>query len=204
MELLNIFYLHIFCFRPYDAKNPFLASVLVNRELHEGGVRSCLHMEFDITGSKIRWDKFFGCHLMVLYFNYMTIKMNKACILSQHLITNKTHNSNYYITHNLSFVITWGEIHLTVFEIQILFPQKLATVPQISAYTLWNCQVTKRRLQIEITIYPDSLLYISAGFLPRISSQQQNWSSSLPPDLPRLLLLQMSGNIHHKPVPATK
>ena len=38
----------------------------------------------------------------------------------------------------------------------------------------------KRRLQIEITIYPDNLLFISAGFLPRVSPQQLNGSSLRP------------------------
>ena len=32
----------------------------------------------------------------------------------------------------------------------------------------------KRRLQIEITIYSDSLLFISAGFLPRVISHRLN------------------------------
>ena len=41
-------------FRPYDAKNPYLAPVKINRELHKDGDRSCMHIEFDISGSKIR------------------------------------------------------------------------------------------------------------------------------------------------------
>nr|UZT55354.1 NADPH-cytochrome P450 reductase [Lasioderma serricorne] len=41
---------------PFDAKNPFLAKVIVNRELHKGGDRSCMHIEFDIEGSKMRYD----------------------------------------------------------------------------------------------------------------------------------------------------
>ena len=40
---------------PFDAKNPFLAQVKVNRELHKGGDRSCMHIEFDLTDSKIRF-----------------------------------------------------------------------------------------------------------------------------------------------------
>ena len=44
----------------------------------------------------------------------------------------------------------------------------------ISAYSWWNCQATHNRLQIEINYYPDSLLFISAGFLPRVSSQRLN------------------------------
>lgn len=54
-------------FRPYDSKNPFLAKVLVNRELHKGGDRSCMHIEFDIEGSKMRYDA--GDHLAVYPIN---------------------------------------------------------------------------------------------------------------------------------------
>jgi sulfite reductase alpha subunit-like flavoprotein len=42
--------------RPFDAKNPFLATIKVNRELHKSGERSCMHIEFDIQGSKMRYD----------------------------------------------------------------------------------------------------------------------------------------------------
>lgn len=52
---------------PYDAKNPYLAPVRVNRELHKGGDRSCLHIEFDITGSKIRYEA--GDHVAVYPVN---------------------------------------------------------------------------------------------------------------------------------------
>ena len=41
-------------FRPYDQKNPFLAPISVNRELHKGGDRSCMHIELDITQAKLR------------------------------------------------------------------------------------------------------------------------------------------------------
>lgn len=48
---------------PYDMKNPFLAPVRVNRELHKGGGRSCMHIEFDLEGSKMRYDS--GDHVAV-------------------------------------------------------------------------------------------------------------------------------------------
>ncbi|GLH11292.1 NADPH--cytochrome P450 reductase [Gryllus bimaculatus] len=48
---------------PFDAKNPFLAKIIVNRELHKAGDRSCMHIEFDIEGSKMRYDS--GDHLAV-------------------------------------------------------------------------------------------------------------------------------------------
>ncbi|KAL6972283.1 NADPH--hemoprotein reductase [Sarracenia purpurea var. burkii] len=41
---------------PFDAKNPFLSTVRVNKELHKSGDRSCMHIEFDIDGSKMRYD----------------------------------------------------------------------------------------------------------------------------------------------------
>ncbi|KAL8614018.1 hypothetical protein ACOMHN_023253 [Nucella lapillus] len=41
---------------PFDVKNPYLAPVTVNRELHKGGDRSCMHIELDITGSKLRYE----------------------------------------------------------------------------------------------------------------------------------------------------
>lgn len=48
---------------PFDAKNPFLAPMLVNRELHRAGNRSCMHIELDITGSKIKYEA--GDHVAV-------------------------------------------------------------------------------------------------------------------------------------------
>lgn len=49
--------IHFLCFsvcRPFDAKNPFLAPVTVNRRLNKAGDRHLMHLELDITGSKIR------------------------------------------------------------------------------------------------------------------------------------------------------
>lgn len=46
------------CLRPFDSKNPFLAPVTVNRQLNKGGQRHLMHLELDITGSKIRWAWF--------------------------------------------------------------------------------------------------------------------------------------------------
>ena len=58
-------------------------------------------------------------------------------------------------------------------RVQQLFLRTPA-VPKISAYSWWNCQATHNRLQIEINYYPDSLLFVSAGFLSRVSSQRLN------------------------------
>lgn len=32
-----------------------MAAITVNRELHKGGDRSCMHIELDITGSKLSY-----------------------------------------------------------------------------------------------------------------------------------------------------
>lgn len=60
--------LFIHLHRPYDIKNPYLAGVKVNRELHgPTSDRSCMHIEFDIEGSKIRYET--GDHLGVYPVN---------------------------------------------------------------------------------------------------------------------------------------
>ena len=49
---------------PFDAKNPLLSKVTLVRELHTGGGRSCLHIELDISGAKLKYQA--GDH-MALY-----------------------------------------------------------------------------------------------------------------------------------------
>jgi len=56
---------------PYDAKNPYLAPVKVIQELHKGGDRSCLHMEFDISGSRIGYNA--GDHVAVYPTNDLEV-----------------------------------------------------------------------------------------------------------------------------------
>ncbi len=48
---------------PFDAKNPFMSTLVVNKELHKGGGRSCMHIELDISNSKMRYDS--GDHVAV-------------------------------------------------------------------------------------------------------------------------------------------
>ena len=56
----------LFC-RPYNAKNPFLAPIRVIRELHKGGDRSCMHVELDISGSRLNYVA--GDHLAIFPVN---------------------------------------------------------------------------------------------------------------------------------------
>lgn len=62
---------------PFDAKNPFLGTIKVNRELHKTGERQCMHIEFDIEGSKMRYDA--GDHIALYPVNdsEMVTKLGK-------------------------------------------------------------------------------------------------------------------------------
>lgn len=64
---------------PYDAKNPYLAPMKVNRELHKAGDRSCMHVEFDLEGSKMRYEA--GDHLAVYPVNDSDLveRLGKLC-----------------------------------------------------------------------------------------------------------------------------
>lgn len=53
--------------RPYNMQNPFLSTVLVNRELYSDPARSCRHIEFDITNSGLRYAA--GDHVAVYPIN---------------------------------------------------------------------------------------------------------------------------------------
>uniref|UniRef100_A0A8D1EEE2 NADPH--hemoprotein reductase n=1 Tax=Sus scrofa TaxID=9823 RepID=A0A8D1EEE2_PIG len=48
---------------PFDAKNPFLAVVTTNRKLNQGTERHLMHLELDISDSKIRYES--GDHVAV-------------------------------------------------------------------------------------------------------------------------------------------
>lgn len=52
---------------PYNAKNPYLAPIRVIRELHKGGERSCMHVEMDISGSRLNYVA--GDHLAIFPSN---------------------------------------------------------------------------------------------------------------------------------------
>ncbi|KAL2751030.1 NADPH--cytochrome P450 reductase isoform X2 [Vespula maculifrons] len=65
---------------PYDAKNPFLAPVKINKELHgPTSERSCMHIEFDIEASKMRYES--GDHLAVYPVNSTELvnKIGEKC-----------------------------------------------------------------------------------------------------------------------------
>ncbi|KAM6946270.1 NADPH--cytochrome P450 reductase isoform 2-T2 [Aplochiton taeniatus] len=56
---------------PFDSKNPFLAPVTVNRKLNKAGERHLMHLELDITGSKIRYES--GDHVAVFPTNDLAL-----------------------------------------------------------------------------------------------------------------------------------
>ncbi|XP_067306110.1 P450 (cytochrome) oxidoreductase b isoform X1 [Pseudorasbora parva] len=70
---------------PFDSKNPFLAPVTVNRKLNKGGERHLMHLELDITGSKIRYES--GDHVAVYPINDTAIVSRIGEILGVDLDT---------------------------------------------------------------------------------------------------------------------
>ncbi|XP_060612712.1 NADPH--cytochrome P450 reductase isoform X1 [Anolis sagrei] len=70
---------------PFDAKNPFLAPVMVNRKLNQGGERHLMHLEVDITGSKIRYES--GDHVAVYPCNDTSLVNQLGEILGADLDT---------------------------------------------------------------------------------------------------------------------
>jgi len=61
---------------PYDSKNPYYAKVVVNKELHNGGDRSCMHIEVEISDAKIRYEA--GDHIAV-YASNNPVDVDKLC-----------------------------------------------------------------------------------------------------------------------------
>ncbi|XP_070591245.1 NADPH--cytochrome P450 reductase isoform X2 [Erythrolamprus reginae] len=70
---------------PFDAKNPYLAPVTLNRKLNEGGERHLMHHELDITGSKIRYES--GDHIAVYPANDTSLVNQLGEILGADLDT---------------------------------------------------------------------------------------------------------------------
>ncbi|XP_026564441.1 NADPH--cytochrome P450 reductase [Pseudonaja textilis] len=70
---------------PFDAKNPYLAPVSLNRKLNQGGERHLMHIELDITGSKIRYES--GDHIAVYPANDTSLVNQLGEILGADLDT---------------------------------------------------------------------------------------------------------------------
>ncbi|KPP68769.1 NADPH--cytochrome P450 reductase-like [Scleropages formosus] len=70
---------------PFDSKNPFLAPVTTNRKLNKGGTRHLMHLELDISGSKIRYDS--GDHVAVYPMNDTSMVNKLGEILGSDLDT---------------------------------------------------------------------------------------------------------------------
>ena len=64
---LIVLFVPLLQYSPFNAKNPYLSSIHVIRELHTGGERSCMHVELDITDSKLRYNS--GDHVAIFPVN---------------------------------------------------------------------------------------------------------------------------------------
>lgn len=65
---------------PYDNKNPHMAPVTVNRELHKSGDRSCMHIEIDISSCGIRYDA--GDHVGIYPTNDLELVESLGSLLN--------------------------------------------------------------------------------------------------------------------------
>ncbi|KAJ8342848.1 hypothetical protein SKAU_G00327760 [Synaphobranchus kaupii] len=70
---------------PFDSKNPFLAPVTANRKLNKGGSRHLMHVELEISSSKIRYDS--GDHVAVYPINDASVVNKIGDILGVDLDT---------------------------------------------------------------------------------------------------------------------
>lgn len=63
----------------FDGKNPYLAPIKVNRELHKAGDRSCMHVELDLEESNVQYEA--GDHLVVYPVNDVDLveRLGKLC-----------------------------------------------------------------------------------------------------------------------------
>uniref|UniRef100_A0A452U9S4 P450 (cytochrome) oxidoreductase n=1 Tax=Ursus maritimus TaxID=29073 RepID=A0A452U9S4_URSMA len=68
---------------PFDAKNPFLAAVTTNRKLNQGTERHLMHLELDISDSKLRYES--GDHVAVYPANDSTLVSQLGEILGADL-----------------------------------------------------------------------------------------------------------------------
>lgn len=97
-EIISVNTFNLFICRPYDAKNPFLASVKVNRELHgPTSDRSCMHIEFDIKDSKMRYET--GDHLAVYPVNNAELvnKIGEKCGVNLDIVITLTNTDGIYL-----------------------------------------------------------------------------------------------------------
>ncbi len=71
---------------PFDVKNPYMAPIKVNRDLHgPGSDRYCMHIELDISGSRVRYDA--GDHVAVYPENNADLVKRLAELLNVDLDT---------------------------------------------------------------------------------------------------------------------
>lgn len=81
---LQIFF--ILNFRPFDQKNPYIATLSVNRELHTHiSGRSCRHLEFNVDNTRVRYEA--GDHIGIFPKNNSDLVERIASLLNADLET---------------------------------------------------------------------------------------------------------------------
>lgn len=73
-------------FRPFDQKNPYLATITVVRELHtDSSGRSCGHLEFKVDNTRVRYEA--GDHVGIFPKNNSVLVERIALLLNADLET---------------------------------------------------------------------------------------------------------------------
>lgn len=90
----------------FDGKNPYLAPITVNRELHKAGDRSCMHVELDLEESNVKY--FAGDHLVVYPVNDIDLveRLGKLCDCNLDEIFSLANNDDTD-NHPLTSLITY-------------------------------------------------------------------------------------------------
>uniref|UniRef100_A0A8C2K0Q4 NADPH--hemoprotein reductase n=1 Tax=Cyprinus carpio TaxID=7962 RepID=A0A8C2K0Q4_CYPCA len=166
---------------PFDSKNPFLAPVTVNRKLNKAGDRHLMHLELDITGSKIRYES--GDHVAVYPINDSVIVNRIGEVLGVDLDTVISLNNldGMTITEAVSFMTML--MYLVLADCQyihnvLLFPDTLFLISQ-ALYQSWVLDSCRNILAI-LEDFPSLRPPIDhlCELLPRLQARYYSIASS--------------------------
>ncbi|XP_015190059.1 PREDICTED: NADPH--cytochrome P450 reductase isoform X2 [Polistes dominula] len=188
---------------PYDAKNPFLAPIIINKELHgPTSDRSCMHIELDIEKSKMRYEA--GDHLAVYPVNNseMVNKIGAKCGVDLDIVftltntdeeSTKTHPFpcpctyrtalTYYLditsnprTHILKELVEYASDPVDKEKLQLMASP---TVEGKAAYQQWVVQANRNIVHIleDIPSLKPALDHL-CEILPRLQCRYYSISSS--------------------------
>lgn len=106
-EYFRILHFIYFVFSPFDQKNPYLSTILVNKELHlADSDRSCRHIEFKIDNTRVRYEA--GDHLGIFPKNDSALvdKIGKLLDINLETVFKLINlDSEFFQLHNLKQIL---------------------------------------------------------------------------------------------------